>query len=92
MTEPDMYISRNESFCSCCAESPCVTITDFPQKAKGEAFPPLSSKTLCINLGKIAQKSSQPAQVDHLRGASSAFRDLQEICKVCSLDPKWFWS
>lgn len=47
---------------------------------------------LSVSLEKIAQRSSQPAQVDHLRGASSAFRDLQEICKVCSLDPKWLWS
>jgi len=91
VTAPDVYINRNESVCSCCAQSPCVTISDFHQKAKVEVFPQLSSKALCISLGTIAQRSTQPAQVDHLGGAS-AFKDLEEICKVCSLDPKWLWS
>lgn len=81
MTGPDMYINRQESVCNCSAESPRVTISDFPQKDKREAFPQLFSKAFCISLGKIAQRfitaSASGSPQGCLLSLQANARDLQ---------------
>lgn len=89
MTRADMYINRNESVCS----SLKVHVLQFLTfHRNGETFPWLSSKDLCISMGKTAPKASQSMQVGHRGAVSSAFGHLQEVCKVISLGPKWLCS